>query len=50
MRRVFGLVAGPGLGELVLLLEVDLSLFCTTGGMIGSWVLTGGRWERVGEI
>ena len=38
---MFGLVVDPGLGELVLLLEVDLSLFCVMVGMFDNRVWEG---------
>ena len=47
LRRVFGLAAFPGLGELLLLSEVDLSLLEPPGAMFGFW---GWIWEvGVGE-
>ena len=36
LRLVFGLAAVPGLGELLLLSEVDLSLLAVVGGMLGT--------------
>jgi hypothetical protein len=45
-RLVFGLTDGPGLGELLLLFEVDLSLlnapvgiFCYRGRVVSGWVV-----------
>ena len=37
LRRVFGLTVFPGLGELPLLSEVDLSLLEPPGAIFGFW-------------